>query len=469
MPHLCVRRSESPGAHHLCRHAAIRCGRSQCPGGGGARHRPGADPARSSGRPRHEAHAQRGQAGGAGARVAGISARQPENARGPGRTCRSRSRRLGGRRLRPDPAAGGAAPIQRAILAGDRETGITIMQMDAGLDTGAILTKTPVPIRETDTAASLHDALATAGATAIVAALGKAPAWVPQAQDDAAATYAAKLSKDEAKLDWSQPADTLARAVRAYNPAPGAWTLLEGVPLKIWSAQVVAGTGKPGEVLHADAEQLAIACGEGALALLEVQPAGSKRMSAAEVLAGTALHQVLPGRLQQLKTPGERGALQDVVYGSLRQLGRLDAWLAALLERPLTDPQLGWLLRVALYQLAYTRAPAHVVVHNAVTAAGQGWRRGLANAVLRNFQRRRAEVEKIADEQPSARWSHPDWWIDRLQAEYPNHWQGILEASLLHPPFTLRINGRHGDVATYLQRSEERRVGKECRSRWSPY
>src|SRR5574340_813782 len=76
-----------------------------------------------------------------------------------------------------------------------------------------------------------------------------------------------------------------------------------------------------------------------------------------EVLAGTALHQVLPGRLQQLKTPGERGALQDVVYGSLRQLGRLDAWLAALLERPLTDPQLGWLLRVALYQLAYTRAP----------------------------------------------------------------------------------------------------------------
>src|SRR5512139_3301195 len=93
-----------------------------------------------------------------------------------------------------------------------------------------------------------------------------------------------------------------------------------------------------------------------------------------EVLGGAALHQVLPG------------ALQDIVYGSLRQLGRLDAWLAALLERPLTDPQLGWLLRVALYQLAYTRAPAHAVVHNAVTAAGQGWRRGLANAVLRNFQ-----------------------------------------------------------------------------------
>jgi len=174
-----------------------------------------------------------------------------------------------------------------------------------------------------------------------------------------------------------------------------------------------------------------------------------------EVLAGAALHQVLPRRLQQLNTPGERGALQDIVYGSLRQLGRLDAWLAALLERPLTDPQLGWLLRVALYQLAYTRAPAHAVVHNAVTAAGQGWRRGLVNAVLRNFQRRRAELEKIADDQPSARWSHPDWWIAKLQTQHPAQWQGILEASLLHPPFTLRVNCRHGDVASYLRRLDE--------------
>jgi len=174
-----------------------------------------------------------------------------------------------------------------------------------------------------------------------------------------------------------------------------------------------------------------------------------------EVLAGAALHQVLPRCLQQLQTPGERGALQDIVYGSLRQLGRLDAWLEALLERPLTDPELGWLLRVALYQLAYTRAPAHAVVHNAVSAAGAGWRRGLANAVLRNFQRRRAELEEIADAQPSARWSHPDWWIGKLQSEHPAHWQAILEASLMHPPFTLRINGRRGDVDGYLQRLTE--------------
>jgi len=183
----------------------------------------------------------------------------------------------------------GAAPIQRAILAGDPETGITIMQMDAGLDTGSMLTKTPVPILETDTAASLHDTLATAGARAIVAALANYPALVPQAQDDRDATYAAKLSKEEAQLDWHQPADALARAVRAYNPAPGAWTLLDGDPLKVWAARAVAGTGNPGKMLRAEAEQLVIACGSGALALHEVQPAGGKRMSAAAFLAGRPL------------------------------------------------------------------------------------------------------------------------------------------------------------------------------------
>ena len=204
----------------------------------------------------------------------------------------------------------GAAPIQRAILAGDTETGITIMQMEAGLDTGAMLSKTVLRIHDTDTAASLHDTLATAGAAAIVAALANYPALVPMAQNEAQATYAAKLSKDEARQDWSQPADVLARAVRAYNPAPGAWTLLDGMPLKIWSAQAVTGTGSlqgadppgavpqgglelnPGEVLRAEANHLVVACGKGALALLEIQPAGSKRMTAAAFLAGRPL---MPG------------------------------------------------------------------------------------------------------------------------------------------------------------------------------
>ncbi|HEY9146614.1 MAG TPA: methionyl-tRNA formyltransferase, partial [Thiobacillus sp.] len=183
----------------------------------------------------------------------------------------------------------GAAPIQRAILAGDLETGITIMQMDAGLDTGAMLSKTVVPIRDSDTAASLHDVLAAAGASAIVAALANYPALVPVAQDEALATYAAKLSKDEAQLDWCQPADALVRAVRAYNPVPGAWTLLDGAPLKIWAAQAVSGSGAPGEVLRAEADQLVVACGSAALALQEIQPAGSKRMTAAAFLAGRPL------------------------------------------------------------------------------------------------------------------------------------------------------------------------------------
>lgn len=218
----------------------------------------------------------------------------------------------------------GAAPIQRAILAGDTETGITVMQMDAGLDTGAMLAKTVVPIRDDDTAGSLHHALAEAGARVIVAALANYAALVPQAQDEAQATYAAKVSKEEAKLDWSRSAPELERVVRAFNPVPGAWTLLEGAPLKIWSARLVTGFGiqkdpdlpcakspggsyalqedidfqradtpersyASGEILLADAGQLVIACGNGALSLQELQPAGSKRMTAAAFLAGRPL------------------------------------------------------------------------------------------------------------------------------------------------------------------------------------
>ncbi|MEW6118992.1 MAG: methionyl-tRNA formyltransferase [Pseudomonadota bacterium] len=186
----------------------------------------------------------------------------------------------------------GAAPIQRALLAGDTETGITIMQMDAGLDTGAMLSKTTVPIGATDTAGSLHDALAAAGARAIVAALAHLHELVPHRQDDTLATYAAKLSKEEARLDWTQAATSLVRAVRAYNPVPGAWTLLDGAPLKIWSAQATAGSGTPGTVLRADADGLVVAAGEDALVLQDIQPAGSKRMTAAAYLAG---RQLAPG------------------------------------------------------------------------------------------------------------------------------------------------------------------------------
>lgn len=170
----------------------------------------------------------------------------------------------------------------------------------------------------------------------------------------------------------------------------------------------------------------------------------------AATLAGAALHQTLPAALAGIDAPSDRGALQDWVYGALRWRGRLDFWLDHLLEKPLTDPALGELLRIALYQLAFTRAKPFAVVNEAVAAAGTGWRRGLANAVLRNFQRRRAELDAAAMQDEVACWSHPAWWIAKLQAAYPQRWEAILDASLLHPPFTLRVNACHGGVADYL-------------------
>ena len=184
----------------------------------------------------------------------------------------------------------GAAPIQRAILAGDAETGVTIMQMDAGLDTGAMLLKTHCPIETTDTAQTLHDKLAAQGAAAIVEALARLGELTPEQQDDALATYAAKLSKAEARLDWTQEAAQLGRAVRAYQPVPGAYTEWNGAPLKLWQASVETGrSGAPGEVLAADKSGVLVACGSGALRLEMLQRPGGKAQPAAQFLQGSPL------------------------------------------------------------------------------------------------------------------------------------------------------------------------------------
>ncbi len=177
----------------------------------------------------------------------------------------------------------GAAPIQRAIEAGDAQTGVTIMQMDAGLDTGDMLLERVVPIGAETNAAQLHDALAEAGGEAIVAALRAlaADGLPARKQPEAGVTYAAKLDKAEAALDCAQPASLLARRVRAFNPVPGANIRLPGLddPVKIWRAEAVpAPAGAvPGSVLRADADGIDIATGEGALRLLELQKAGGKR------------------------------------------------------------------------------------------------------------------------------------------------------------------------------------------------
>jgi methionyl-tRNA formyltransferase len=182
----------------------------------------------------------------------------------------------------------GAAPIQRAILAGDRETGVTIMQMDAGLDTGAMLLEQAIPIADDDNAQTLHDKLAALGAQLIVRVLHEQPAAV--AQDHARASYATKITKAEARIDWNRPAAELARAIRAYNPMPGAYTTWQGQPLKLWRAEPVsAASAVPGTVLLANADGIVVATGDGALRLLELQRAGGKRLAAASFLTGAAL------------------------------------------------------------------------------------------------------------------------------------------------------------------------------------
>jgi len=182
----------------------------------------------------------------------------------------------------------GAAPIQRAILAGDSETGITIMQMDKGLDTGAMLLKLTCPITGKDTAASLHDRLATLGAEAIITALDQLPSLTATPQDDREATYAAKLTKQEAVIDWHRPAEELDRQIRAFNPWPVAQTRVNGQTLRIWSAQSLTDKANvpPGTVIGCDKQGIDIACGEGVLRLTWLQPAGSKPMDVAAFLNG---------------------------------------------------------------------------------------------------------------------------------------------------------------------------------------
>ncbi|WP_136161734.1 methionyl-tRNA formyltransferase [Sphingomonas flavalba] len=179
----------------------------------------------------------------------------------------------------------GAAPIQRAILAGDAETGVTIMQMEAGLDTGPMLAKAATPVAG-KTAGALTDELADSGAALLVRVLADLAAHPPVAQPEAGVTYAAKIDKAEARLDFSQPAPVVERAVRAFNPVPGAFFEYGGERFKLLAAGVVPGTGAPGTVLDA---QLTIACGEGALRPLLVQRAGRAAMPPEELLRGLAL------------------------------------------------------------------------------------------------------------------------------------------------------------------------------------
>ena len=182
----------------------------------------------------------------------------------------------------------GAAPIQRALLAGDAETGVCIMQMEAGLDTGPVLLRGTFPIETKDTTTSLHNRLAALGARLVVEALGRLP-LVAEAQPLEGVTYAHKIEKAEALIDWQRSAAELDRHIRAFNPFPGAQALFKGQTIKLWQAMPVAGSGKNGQILAVDRKQIVVACGEGALAIQELQKAGGKRLPVQQFLAGNTL------------------------------------------------------------------------------------------------------------------------------------------------------------------------------------
>ena len=184
----------------------------------------------------------------------------------------------------------GAAPIQRAIEAGDVESGVCIMQMDVGLDTGDVLLSRNTPITDDTTAAQLHDALAVIGAEAIVEALAKLPELIAVPQPETGVTYAQKLSKADAEIDWALGAKQIHNKIRALNPVPGAWSSLNGQVIKVWASSVVemSSTAVEGSIVVADKQGIAVQTGEGVVLITELQASGSKRMAAAAFVAGHA-------------------------------------------------------------------------------------------------------------------------------------------------------------------------------------
>jgi len=182
----------------------------------------------------------------------------------------------------------GAAPIQRSLWAGDTDTGVTIMQMDVGLDTGDMLYKLSCPITDEDTSATLYDKLAELGPKGLIDTLQQLAdnRVQPEVQDEALVTYAEKLSKEEARLDWSLPAAQLERCIRAFNPWPMSWLEIDGQPVKVWQASVIAGpvNAAPGTIVEANKQGIQVATVEGILNLESLQPAGKKAMSAQDLL-----------------------------------------------------------------------------------------------------------------------------------------------------------------------------------------
>jgi methionyl-tRNA formyltransferase len=183
----------------------------------------------------------------------------------------------------------GAAPIHRAVLEGDSETGVCIMQMEAGLDTGPVLLRVETDIEADDTTSTLHDRLSDMGAQAINTALASLSVLVPEAQAEEGVTYAQKIEKAEAKIDWTQSAVVIDRQIRGLSPFPGAWTTYAGERIKFHQSRVSDASGKVGEVLSESLESFTVACGTGAVEILTAQREGKRAMPVAEILKGLEL------------------------------------------------------------------------------------------------------------------------------------------------------------------------------------
>ena len=188
------------------------------------------------------------------------------------------------------PRFRGAAPIQHAILAGDRETGVSIMRMEEGLDSGPVLHRVSTPIADDETGGTLTRRLAELGATALVETVSLITAGLERAQpqNDALATYAPKIGRETARLAWEQEAPSLERQIRAFDPVPGAWTSLGDTPVKLFGATPAVGSGAPGTVLTAT-DRLVVACGSGAVAVREAQPAGKTRIPVGDWVRGRGI------------------------------------------------------------------------------------------------------------------------------------------------------------------------------------
>ena len=380
----------------------------------------------------------------------------------------------------------GAAPIHWALLAGDAKTGVSLMRMEAGLDTGPVFARAVCPIPRGTTGGELSEQLAALGAETLLATLPDllAGRLTPEPQDEARATYAPKLDKTGIELNWNWPAAELERRVLAFNPYPVARH-----PAGRSNAAHLAGAGRGGTdrrparyraargsgrhrgrhrlwraAAHRGATaRRSTAAGRG---VSECPPADGSatgrgmnvRAIAAQVLGqvlgeGRSLAMALPPALDHV-APRDRGLLRELCYGVCRWQPELQMLLDRLLNRPLDprEPVARALLLTGLYQLRHLRIPDHAAVAETVTAARQlhkSWAASLINAVLRSFLRRRVELQAQVEADAEARTAHPRWLLERLQRDWPDDWPAIVAANNARPPFTLRVNRLRSDRDDY--------------------